>query len=71
KAPLVVAPAMDGGMFEHPATQANLAVLRSRGALVVKPEVGHLASGLTGRGRLAAEVRIIAAIRQALGRRGP
>jgi phosphopantothenoylcysteine decarboxylase/phosphopantothenate--cysteine ligase len=71
QAPLVVAPAMDGGMFEHPATQANLAVLRSRGALVVEPEVGHLASGLTGRGRLAAEERIIAAIRQVLGRRGP
>ncbi len=71
QAPLIVAPAMDGGMFEHPATQANLAVLRSRGALVVEPEVGHLASGLTGRGRLAAEERIIAAIRQVLGRRGP
>jgi phosphopantothenoylcysteine decarboxylase/phosphopantothenate--cysteine ligase len=69
-APLVLAPAMDAGMYGHPATQANLATLRARGALVVEPEEGHLASGLVGRGRLAAEEHIVSAIAQALGRSG-
>ncbi len=51
--PVIVAPAMDGGMYAHPATQANLARLREYGYRIVDPEVGLLASGLTGRGRLA------------------
>ena len=51
--PVVVAPAMDGGMYSHPATQANVARLREYGYRIVEPEVGPLASGLTGRGRLA------------------
>jgi phosphopantothenoylcysteine decarboxylase/phosphopantothenate--cysteine ligase len=51
--PVVIAPAMDGGMYAHPATQANVARLREFGYRIVEPEVGPLASGLTGRGRLA------------------
>jgi phosphopantothenoylcysteine decarboxylase/phosphopantothenate--cysteine ligase len=52
--PVVVAPAMDGGMYSHPATQANLATLRGFGYRIVEPESGELASGLVGQGRLAA-----------------
>ena len=48
--PLVVAPAMDGGMFAHPATQENLRILRDRGVNVVGPEAGHLASVQVGQG---------------------
>ena len=51
--PLVIAPAMDGGMFYHPATQENLAKLKKRGAIIVGPAEGHLASGLTGKGRMS------------------
>lgn len=53
RAPLLLAPAMDGGMFEHPATQANLTLLRERGNTIVGPVEGRLASGLTGCGRMA------------------
>jgi len=52
--PVIVAPAMDGGMYSHPATQANLATLRGFGYRIVEPESGELASGLVGLGRLAA-----------------
>lgn len=52
RCPLIVAPAMDLDMWEHPATQDNLAVLRSRGYFIVPPEAGELASGLVGMGRL-------------------
>ena len=51
--PLLIAPAMDGGMFDHPATQENLDTLRKRGAIIVGPAEGHLASGLRGHARLA------------------
>jgi phosphopantothenoylcysteine decarboxylase/phosphopantothenate--cysteine ligase len=51
--PVVVAPAMDGGMYAHPATQANVARLREFGYRIVEPESGVLASGMTGLGRLA------------------
>src|SRR5262252_5636656 len=54
RGPLIVAPAMDAGMFTHPATTANLELLRNRGVVIVEPEEGHLASGLVGVGRLAA-----------------
>jgi phosphopantothenoylcysteine decarboxylase / phosphopantothenate---cysteine ligase len=65
--PLVVAPAMNNRMYEHPATQANLQTLRERGATVVEPEVGRLASkGEEGVGRLAEPARILAACMQAL-----
>lgn len=69
--PLVVAPAMEHHMFVHPATQANLMTLRSRGAWVVGPEHGRLASGAVGQGRLAAPERILGVIEQALGANGP
>ena len=53
RAPVVVAPAMDADMYQHPATRANVERLRSFGYVVVEPEVGALASGLVGHGRLA------------------
>ena len=49
---LVIAPAMDGGMFDHPATKENLETLKNRGAMIVGPAQGHLASGLSGTGRM-------------------
>jgi phosphopantothenoylcysteine decarboxylase/phosphopantothenate--cysteine ligase len=68
--PLVIAPAMNNHMYEHPATQANLRTLRERGAIVVEPEVGALASkGEHGVGRLAEPARILAACTQALAER--
>ena len=57
--PVVVAPAMDGGMYAHPATQANVARLREFGYRIVEPESGMLASGMTGLGRLAGLGHII------------
>jgi phosphopantothenoylcysteine decarboxylase / phosphopantothenate---cysteine ligase len=67
-APLVVAPAMNDRMWEHPATQANVELLRSRGATIVPPAVGALASrGEWGAGRLAEPPEILAAIENALG----
>ena len=57
--PVVVAPAMDGGMYAHPATQTNVARLRSFGYRIVEPEEGPLASGLVGKGRLAKLERIV------------
>ena len=68
--PMLVAPAMDGNMYEHPATQTNLAVLRERGVFLVEPEEGRFASGLVGKGRLPETFTLIGAIRQALGRDG-
>ncbi len=68
--PLVIAPAMNNHMYEHPATQANLRMLRERGAIVVEPEVGSLASkGEHGVGRLADPARVLAACMQVLARR--
>ncbi|MFQ5520933.1 MAG: bifunctional phosphopantothenoylcysteine decarboxylase/phosphopantothenate--cysteine ligase CoaBC [Candidatus Methylomirabilia bacterium] len=52
RGPVLMAPAMDGGMWEHPAVQANVATLRGRGVIVLEPESGELASGLIGKGRL-------------------
>ncbi len=68
--PLIVAPAMDGGMYDHPATQENLDTLRKRGANILEPAEGHLASGLTGIGRLPETNELIGRIRLVLGRRG-
>ncbi len=65
-APVVVAPAMDGDMFSHPATRANVEKLRSFGYTVVEPETGPLASGQVGRGRLAEPATIMAAVQRAL-----
>jgi phosphopantothenoylcysteine decarboxylase/phosphopantothenate--cysteine ligase len=69
-APLVIAPAMDGGMYDHPATQENLDTLRKRGADIIEPAEGHLASGLTGIGRLPETATLIGHLRLILGRRG-
>lgn len=69
--PLVIAPAMDGGMYDHAATQENLDTLRKRGAHIIEPAEGHLASGLTGKGRLPETPELIGHIRLILGRGGP
>ena len=69
--PLILAPAMDGGMFDHAATQENLDTLIKRGAYSIEPAEGHLASGLTGKGRLPETPELIGHIRLVLGRRGP
>ena len=67
KAPVVVAPAMNVNMWEHAATQQNLATLKSRGVHVVEPDEGYLACGMTGAGRLAGIETIARAVCQVLG----
>ena len=62
RAPVILAPAMDAGMWTHQATQRNAATLREYGYLIVDPEVGSLASGLTGVGRLAEPANIAEAV---------
>ncbi len=71
RCPLLVAPAMDAGMFEHPAVQANLATLRARGVTVIGPAEGRMASGLAGRGRMLEPDEILGHVRRAAGRNGP
>lgn len=72
RCPLIVAPAMDVGMFEHPATQASLETLAARdGVIVVGPEMGRMASGLEGLGRLVEPETLLGACRLALGADGP
>jgi phosphopantothenoylcysteine decarboxylase/phosphopantothenate--cysteine ligase len=66
-APVVVCPAMNVNMWNHPATQTNLEILRKRGVKVVEPDSGYLACGMMGPGRLAANETIVAAVLQALG----
>ena len=66
-APVVVAPAMNVNMWNHPATQANLEILRKRGVKIVEPESGYLACGMVGAGRLAANEAIVAAVLETLG----
>jgi phosphopantothenoylcysteine decarboxylase / phosphopantothenate---cysteine ligase len=66
-APVIVAPAMNVNMWNHPATQANLEILRERGVKIVEPESGYLACGMTGSGRLAENESIVAAALEALG----
>ncbi len=70
KAPLLLAPAMYRDMYTHPATQANLALLRERGAEIIEPEVGRLASGAVGPGRLPETAVLLGAISKMLGRSG-
>ena len=69
--PLLVAPAMDGGMLDHPATQQNLDILRERGAHIIGPEVGHLASGMQAPGRMTEPAALLGHIRYLLTRDGP
>lgn len=68
-APLLIAPAMDSQMWEHPATAANVAILQERGAAFVGPMPGRLASGRVGAGRLAETPQVIGALRALLGAR--
>ncbi len=70
-APLLIAPAMDGGMWTHPATQANLQILKERGVTDVGPEAGHLASGLQAVGRMTEPMALREHIRLLLAQDGP
>src|SRR5215813_10740559 len=65
-APVVLAPAMNVNMWNHPATQENLELLRARGVHIVQPDEGYLACGMTGPGRLAGQDAIVAAIKEVL-----
>ena len=69
-APILIAPAMDNQMWEHPATQENVVTLRNRGVDFVGPMEGRLASGRMGFGRLAETPQVIGALRALLGQRG-
>lgn len=69
RAPVVIAPAMNVNMWHHPATQANVKVLKDRGALFVEPEAGYLACGMTGGGRLATVETIADAVCSVLYKR--
>ncbi len=62
RAPLYIAPAMNDGMWDHPAVQENLTRLRERGAVIIEPETGDLACGTQGKGRLADLKTIISAL---------
>lgn len=70
KAPIVICPAMDPNMYDHPAVQAHVETLKSRGVHFVGPEAGRLASGQMGVGRLTEVERIMGAIRYVLGLTG-
>jgi len=65
-APVIVAPAMNVNMWNHPATQENIRLLRDRGVSVVAPDEGYLACGMVGAGRLAGQEEIVAAVRAVL-----
>jgi len=71
RCPLLLAPAMDGGMFEHPATQENISILRSRGVTIAGPAEGRMASGLSGLGRMLDPSELLAHIRLVLASGGP
>lgn len=67
RAPILLAPAMHHQMYTHPATQANLETLRARGVTVIEPEVGRLASGEVGLGRLPETAKLLGAVHVVLG----
>ena len=67
---LLVAPAMDGGMYHNPATQENIETLKKRGVVVIGPAEGHLASGLKATGRMVEPAALVGHIRLALGKDG-
>ena len=69
-APVLIAPAMDGHMYDNPATQENLSRLQSRGVVVLGPASGRLASGIEGIGRLVETPELMGNIRTILGRKG-
>ena len=66
RAPVLMVPAMDGGMWEHAAVTANVATLRRRGVTVLEPDTGALASGLSGKGRFPEIDEIVEALRRLL-----
>ena len=66
RGPVLMAPAMDGGMWDHPAVVDNVATLRRRGVTVMEPDAGALASGLSGKGRLPEPAAIMESLRQLL-----
>jgi phosphopantothenoylcysteine decarboxylase / phosphopantothenate---cysteine ligase len=66
RCPVIMAPAMDGGMWQHPAVVDNVATLRGRGVTVLEPDTGALASGLSARGRLPEADVIVDAVLAAL-----
>jgi phosphopantothenoylcysteine decarboxylase / phosphopantothenate---cysteine ligase len=70
RAPILIAPAMHHNMYTHPATQSNLDLLRARGVIIVEPEVGRLASGEIGTGRLPETPALLGAISVVLARNG-
>ncbi len=71
RCPMMVAPAMDGGMYESPATQANVDTLKARGVQFIGPTAGRMASGLSGLGRMVEPAELMAYIRLALAKNGP
>ncbi|MCA9918717.1 MAG: bifunctional phosphopantothenoylcysteine decarboxylase/phosphopantothenate--cysteine ligase CoaBC [Anaerolineales bacterium] len=71
RCPILIAPAMDGGMYQHPATQENVATLRERGIQFAGPAEGRMASGLMGLGRLVEPADLLGFVRQALAAGGP
>ena len=66
RAPVLMVPAMDGGMWEHPAVVANVATLRARGVTVLEPDSGALASGLSGKGRFPEIADIVESLHRVL-----
>lgn len=70
RCPILIAPAMDAGMYEHPATQDNIGILSRRGVTFAGPEEGRMASGLVGRGRFIESVDLMGHIRLLLGKTG-
>ena len=67
KAPVIVAPAMNVSMWDHPATRENIERLRQRGVAIVEPDAGYLACGMTGPGRLASNDAIVSRVVEVLG----
>ncbi len=70
RCPVLAAPAMDAGMYEHPATQANVQTLQARGVYFAGPTEGRMASGLHGLGRMLEPDELLGHIRYVLGRSG-
>jgi phosphopantothenoylcysteine decarboxylase/phosphopantothenate--cysteine ligase len=70
RCPVLLAPAMDGGMWQHPATQANAAILREHGVKILGPAEGRMASGLSGPGRMLEPHELLGEARLALARDG-
>lgn len=71
RCPILLAPTMDAGMYTQPVTQANIDIVRQRGVVVIEPDEGRFASGLTGKGRLPETPILVGHIRRQLGKSGP